>query len=65
LDVAAEAGKDFAGASAASQQTASPPDVRRVRETVHLSDEDGLTWQVSRLLRDGPSAYSSLAVLRI
>ena len=31
--------------------------------TVRLSYDEGKTWPVSRLLHDGPSAYSCLAVL--
>ena len=31
--------------------------------TVRLSYDEGLTWAVSRVLHDGPSAYSTLAVL--
>ena len=31
--------------------------------TVRLSYDDGRTWPVSRILHDGPAAYSSLAVL--
>lgn len=36
---------------------------RRVRLTVRLSEDDGRTWPVSRVLDAGPSAYSSIAVL--
>jgi sialidase-1 len=32
--------------------------------TVRLSRDDGRTWTASRVLHEGPSAYSSLAVLR-
>jgi sialidase-1 len=35
----------------------------RVNMTVRLSYDEGKTWPVSRLLHDGPSAYSCLAVL--
>ncbi len=35
----------------------------RVRMTVRLSRDDGTTWPVSRLIHDGSSAYSCLAVL--
>jgi sialidase-1 len=31
--------------------------------TVRLSDDDCRSWSVSRLLEDGPSGYSDLAVL--
>ncbi len=36
----------------------------RVRLTVRLSEDEGATWPVARLLYEGSSAYSSLAVLR-
>jgi len=35
----------------------------RIRMTVRLSFDDGRTWPVSRILHDGPAAYSCLAVL--
>jgi len=35
----------------------------RVNMTVRLSYDEGRTWPVSKLLHDGPSAYSCLAVL--
>jgi len=35
----------------------------RINMTVRLSYDEGQTWPVSRLLHDGPSAYSCLAVL--
>jgi sialidase-1 len=35
----------------------------RIRMTVRLSYDDGRTWPVSRILHDGPAAYSCLAVL--
>jgi sialidase-1 len=35
----------------------------RVRLTVRASRDDGATWPVSRLLYEGSSAYSSMAVL--
>ena len=40
-----------------------PADVKRDRMTIRLSQDDGATWPVSRLLYEGPAAYSSLAVL--
>jgi sialidase-1 len=40
-----------------------PASRRRERLTVRLSEDDGRTWPVSRLLHAGPSAYSCLAVL--
>ena len=39
-------------------------DVLRRAETNELSEDDCETWPVSRVLEDGPSAYSDLAVLR-
>lgn len=41
-----------------------PADSKRVRMTVKLSLDEGSTWPVSRLIYEGPSGYSSLAVLR-
>lgn len=35
----------------------------RIRMTVRISYDDGRTWPVSRILHDGPAAYSCLAVL--
>ncbi|HTM49415.1 MAG TPA: sialidase family protein [Bryobacteraceae bacterium] len=40
-----------------------PAALKRVRMTVRLSPDDGKTWPVSRVLHEGPAAYSSLAVL--
>lgn len=40
-----------------------PADVTRVRMTVRLSEDDGKTWPYARLIHEGPSAYSSLAIL--
>jgi sialidase-1 len=40
-----------------------PASTRRERMTVRLSRDDGRTWPVSVVLHEGPSAYSSLAVL--
>jgi sialidase-1 len=31
--------------------------------TVRLSYDEGVTWPVSKLLHDGPSAYSCLAIM--
>jgi sialidase-1 len=41
-----------------------PASLKRERMTVRLSEDEGATWSASRLLYSGPSAYSSLAVLR-
>ena len=35
----------------------------RIRMTIRLSYDDGRTWPVSKILHDGPAAYSCLAVL--
>ena len=33
----------------------------RVKMTIRVSEDDGLTWPTSRVVHLGPSAYSSLA----
>lgn len=43
---------------------ANPAAETRVRLTVRLSEDDGKTWQYSRVVHEGPSAYSSLAATR-
>ncbi len=40
-----------------------PADPKRVKMTVKLSYDEGQTWPVARLIHEGPSAYSSLAIL--
>ena len=40
-----------------------PADEKRVKMTLRVSYDAGATWPVSRLLHEGPSAYSSLAAL--
>ena len=40
-----------------------PADVKRVRMTVRASRDGGRSWSYSKVLHEGPSAYSSLAVL--
>lgn len=40
-----------------------PASTRRERMTVRLSDDDGATWRRSRVVYDGPSAYSCLVDL--
>jgi sialidase-1 len=42
---------------------ANPASAERERMTVRLSDDEGRTWPVSRVIHDGPAAYSSLVVL--
>jgi sialidase-1 len=42
---------------------ANPAATTRTHLMVRLSQDDGATWSVSRLLYEGPSAYSSLAML--
>ncbi|MFN0167547.1 MAG: exo-alpha-sialidase [Bryobacteraceae bacterium] len=41
-----------------------PAAEKRAKMTVRLSDDDGKTWKHSKLVHQGPSAYSSLAVLK-
>jgi sialidase-1 len=36
---------------------------KRAKMTVRLSEDDGRTWPTSKVLHDGPAAYSCLAVL--
>jgi sialidase-1 len=40
-----------------------PAAITRTHLTVRLSEDGGVTWSASRLLYEGPSAYSSLALL--
>jgi sialidase-1 len=40
-----------------------PASAKRERMTLRLSRDDGKTWPHARVLHDGPSAYSCLAVL--
>jgi sialidase-1 len=40
---------------------ANPASTARERMTVRLSDDDGVTWPASRIVHEGPAAYSSLA----
>jgi sialidase-1 len=40
-----------------------PASLKREKMTVRVSYDEGKTWPASQLLFDGPSAYSSLAVL--
>jgi sialidase-1 len=42
---------------------ANPASTRRERMTVRLSDDEGQSWPVSRVVHEGPAAYSSLVVL--
>ncbi len=42
---------------------ANPASARRERLTVRLSYDEGATWPVSRVLHEGPAAYSSLVML--
>ena len=41
-----------------------PADSTRVKMTVRLSYDEGKTWPVSKVIHQGPTAYSSLAILR-
>ncbi len=40
-----------------------PASARRERMTVRVSRDEGATWPMSRVIHDGPAAYSSLVVL--
>ena len=40
-----------------------PASTKRENMTVRVSEDDGKTWPVSRVLHSGPSAYSCLAIL--
>ena len=40
-----------------------PAETTRVKMTVRLSYNEGKTWPVSKLIHQGPSSYSSLAIL--
>jgi hypothetical protein len=42
---------------------ANPASRARERMTVRLSYDEGLTWPVSRVIHEGPAAYSSLVLL--
>ncbi len=41
-----------------------PADTKRVKMTVRMSRDEGKTWTKSRLVHEGPSAYSSLVELK-
>jgi sialidase-1 len=43
---------------------ANPSSTKRERLTVRVSEDDGATWPVSRVVHAGPAAYSSLVALR-
>jgi sialidase-1 len=42
---------------------ANPASTKRERMTIRLSDDEGTTWPVARVVYAGPSAYSSLVAL--
>ena len=42
---------------------ANPASPKRERLTVRVSEDDGETWPIARVVHEGPAAYSSLAVL--
>jgi sialidase-1 len=42
---------------------ANPASTSRERLTVRLSYDEGMTWPISRVIHQGPAAYSSLVVL--
>jgi sialidase-1 len=41
-----------------------PASTKRERMTVRLSYDEGSTWPISRVIHEGPAAYSTLVVLR-
>lgn len=41
-----------------------PASTKRERMTVRVSRDEGRTWEKSRVLHEGPAAYSALAVLK-
>jgi sialidase-1 len=41
-----------------------PASTRRERMTVRLSADDGKSWKAARVIHEGPSAYSSLTILK-
>ena len=41
-----------------------PAATKRTHMTVRLTKDDGHTWSASKLVHEGPAAYSSLAVLK-
>ena len=41
-----------------------PASARRERMTVRVSEDEGASWPTSRIVHQGPAAYSSLVVLR-
>jgi sialidase-1 len=43
---------------------ANPASTRRERLTVRISEDDGATWPIARIVEEGPAAYSSLVALR-
>ena len=43
---------------------ANPASTKRERMTVRLSNDNGATWPIARVIHDGPAAYSSLVVMR-
>jgi len=43
---------------------ANPASTKRERLTVRVSEDDGATWPIARVVHDGPAAYSSLVALR-
>ena len=42
---------------------ANPASTRRERLTVRVSDDDGASWPLARVVHEGPAAYSSLVAL--
>jgi sialidase-1 len=42
---------------------ANPASAKRERMTVRISEDDGSTWPIARVVHEGPAAYSSLTAL--
>jgi sialidase-1 len=42
---------------------ANPASAKRERLTVRVSEDDGATWPIARVVHEGPAAYSSLVAL--
>ena len=42
-----------------------PASARRERMTVRMSEDEGASWPISRIVHEGPAAYSSLVVLAV
>ncbi len=67
IEPPAQASLIAAGGSAATDSWrlifANPASTKRERLTVRISEDDGATWPIARVVHGGPAAYSSLAAL--